>query len=101
MKKKHFPWAILLILCLAVLLLIAVQNLEQGRQAEDLQQLEQALHRTAVACYAAEGVYPADVAYMREHYGLTYDESRYVVHYQLVASNIMPAIDVMVREYGK
>ena len=99
MKMRKFPWAILWTVCLAVLVLIAVQNLEQGRQAEDLQQLEQALHRTAVACYAAEGVYPADVAYMREHYGLTYDESRYVVHYKLVASNIMPAIDVMVRNH--
>ena len=101
MKKKEFPWAIVLTLLLAASLLIAVRNLEQGRQAEDLQQLEQALNRTAVACYAAEGAYPADVAYMREHYGLTYDDSRYVVHYQLIASNIMPVIDVMVREYGK
>ena len=101
MKKKSIPWAIALILCAALLVLIAVGNLEQGRQEEDIRQLEQALQRTAVACYAVEGVYPPDVAYMRQHYGLTYDESRYTVHYELVASNFMPRIHVMVRNHEK
>ena len=99
MKMRKFPWAILWTVCLAVLVLIAASNLDQGKQEEDLRQLEQVLQKTAVACYAVEGVYPPDVAYMREHYGLTYDESRYVVHYKLVASNIMPVIDVMVRNH--
>ena len=99
MKMRKFPWAISWTVCLAVLVLIAASNLDQGKQEEDLRQLEQVLQKTAVACYAVEGVYPPDVAYMREHYGLTYDESRYVVHYKLVASNIMPVIDVMVRNH--
>ena len=101
MKKKSIPWAFLLILCVLVFVLAAVGNLEQGQQAEDIRQLEQALQRTAVACYAVEGVYPPDVAYMRSHYGLTYDESRYTVHYELVASNFMPKIHVMVRDHEK
>ena len=101
MKKKMFPRAVALMLCVLVFVLIAVSNLEEGRQAEDIRQLEQALQRTAVACYAVEGVYPPDVAYMRENYGLTYDESRYAVHYKLVASNFMPTIDVMVRSHEK
>ena len=101
MRKKHILWAPLLLLCVLVYVLIAVGNLEQGRQAEDLQQLEQAVQRTAVACYAVEGAYPPDVAYMRAHYGLTYDDSRYAVHYELVASNLMPKIHVMVRDHEK
>ena len=99
--KKRFPWAILVILFVAVLVLVAVGNLEQGRQEADIRQLEQVLHRTAVACYAVEGVYPPSVAYMQDHYGLTYDESRYVVNYNLVASNFMPDIEVMERHYGE
>jgi len=100
MKKLVFR-IFLLIVCMAVFMMIAVGNLEKSRQAEDLRQLEQALQRTAVACYAVEGVYPPDVAYMRQHYGLTYDESRYAVHYKLVASNFMPKIDVMVKNHEK
>ena len=100
MKKPIFR-AFIVIACVAVFVLIETDNLEQGRQAEDIRQLEQALQRTAVACYAVEGVYPPDVAYMRRHYGLTYDESRYTVHYKLVASNFMPKIDVMVKNHEK
>ena len=53
------------------------------------------MRQTALACYAAEGVYPPDVAYMQEHYGLQYDESRYAVSYEIYASNLMPDITVL------
>jgi len=91
----------ILIAGILLFVLVAVSNLEQGRQAQDIRQLEQALQRTAVACYAVEGVYPPDVEYMKAHYGLTYDESRYVVHYDLIASNFMPQINVMERRHEK
>ena len=80
-----------------VFVLMAITNLDQGKQEQDIRQLEQVLHRTAVACYAVEGAYPPDVAYMRQHYGLVYDESRYTVHYEVFASNFMPDITVMER----
>lgn len=89
----------ILTVCLVAFVLIGSTKLKQGQQTQDQQLLERALHRTAVACYAVEGVYPPDVAYMQRHYGLTYDESRYAVHYKLIASNIMPTIDVMVRNH--
>ena len=101
MRRKSIPWAIVLILVAVMVVILAAGNLERGRQAEDVRQLEQALQRTAVACYAVEGVYPPDVAYMRQHYGLTYDGNRYAVHYELAASNLMPKIHVMVKNYEK
>ena len=78
-------------------LLTGLSNLAEGKQNQEIEQLEQVLHQTAVACYAAEGAYPPSIAYMRQHYGLTYDESRYIVHYEVIASNIMPNITVMER----
>ena len=33
--------------------------------------------------------------YLQLHYGFTYDESRYRIHYQLTASNLMPDITVV------
>lgn len=59
------------------------------------QQLENALRRAAVACYGAEGCYPPDAAYLQEHYGIHYDAERYIVHYELFASNVMPEISVL------
>ena len=84
-------------LVLAVLLIfsLALSRLEQGRQEVGKQQLEDALRRTAAACYAAEGFYPPSVAYMVTHYGLQYDADAYRVHYEVFASNLMPEITVV------
>lgn len=81
----------------AVLLcfLLAVDRLQEDRQAEGKQLLEDVLRRTAVACYASEGFYPPDVAYMQQHYGLRFDGDSYVVHYERYASNLMPDITVL------
>lgn len=97
MKQKTWILVTVILVAALVFLPAAVRNLEQGKQAQDIRQLEQVLQRTAVACYAVEGAYPPNVEYMRQHYGLTYDDSRYVVHYVLVASNFMPEITVMER----
>ena len=86
-----------MVLLVALFFLGAVARLEEDRQAQGKQQLETALRRTAVSCYAAEGFYPPDVAYMQEHYGLQFDEEAYIVRYTLSASNWMPDITVLER----
>jgi len=88
------------LLALAVLLFFftALHNLDEGRHEEGCRQLEQALRRSAVACYAAEGFYPPDLAYLRQHYGLRIDDARYAVFYEVYGSNLMPDITVLMRE---
>ena len=76
-------------------LVTAVSGLGSGQDGEALQQLEESLRRSAVACYAAEGVYPPDLAYLEEHYGVQIDEKRFVVYYDAFASNMMPDITVL------
>lgn len=93
MKKKTILWFLLLLLCF----LSAVSQLDYRRQAEGKRQLEQLLRRTAVSCYASEGFYPPDVAYMEDHYGVSFDENAYIVRYELFASNWMPDITVLER----
>ena len=81
----------------AVLLLFAaaLNSLNQDRSQEDLRQLEETLRRSCVACYAAEGAYPPSLAYLKDHYGLQVDETRYTVQYSAVAENLMPDITVL------
>lgn len=96
MKKRLKIGAALPIMAAALLCFtIAVARLEQGRTAQAKALLEDVLRRTAVACYAAEGFYPPDVDYMRRNYGLTYDEDKYAVYYDVFASNLMPDITVL------
>ena len=91
--KKLLPLAAAL-LTLA-LFLSAVSALEDSRQEEGRAHLEDALRRTAAACYAAEGIYPPSLDYMRQHYGISYDEEAYTVIYDVFASNLMPDITVL------
>ena len=91
MKKRSFA----LFLVMLAAFSLAVNRLEDRRQAAGKQQLEDALRRTAVTCYALEGFYPPDIAYMQNHYGLQYDTEIYIVHYELTASNWMPEITVL------
>ena len=101
MKKVRQLKAILLLLAfLAVLLcfITAVSRLDKGRSEEDRRQLEDALRRTAAACYASEGVYPPDLDYLCSNYGIQYDESQYTVYYEMFASNLMPDITVLDNE---
>lgn len=71
-------------------------SVEAARQQKE--SLEEAVRKDMVHCYAMEGRYPESVAYMEEHYGLTYDKEKYRVDYEIVGSNLMP--DVMVIEIG-
>ena len=103
MKKKNvhgFLPGILTPIAVAAILLFflsSVSNLADGHSREEQQQLEDVLHRAAVACYAVEGFYPPDVAYMTENYGLRYDADAYMIHYTIFASNLMPDITVVER----
>jgi len=42
-------------------------------------------------------MYPDDLTYLRTHYNLSYNEERYIVYYQPLASNVMPSIKVVER----
>lgn len=72
-----------------------VSELDRASSDESSAQLENALRRAAVACYAAEGIYPPSTDYLAEHYGVQIDAERYTVHYEIFASNIMPDITVV------
>lgn len=85
------------VIALAILLgfATAVNGLDQDSKAESKRQLEQAIRRGCVACYATEGVYPPNLDYLKEHYGLQLDEENYVVYYDIFAENLMPDITVL------
>ena len=91
MKKR----SVLLVIVVLVCFLLAVNRLQQGAGEQGRQQLEDALRRAAVACYASEGFYPPDVEYMVQHYGLQYDARNFQIHYEVFASNLMPEITVV------
>lgn len=86
---------ILLIVAIFATLLSSFRNLDRDASAEGAKQLESSVRRSVMACYASEGVYPPDVDYLKGHYGLQVDESKYTVRYWAFADNLMPDITVI------
>ncbi len=89
------------LLSIAIILLVfllffgGLKNVNDEASTQGRKRLEEAVRRAAVACYAAEGAFPPDVSYLIEHYGLSVDESRYIVHYDVFSENLMPDITML------
>lgn len=88
-----------LLLGILWLFVTAVSNLEEGSDIEEKKQLEEAIRRGVITCYATEGIYPPNFDYVKEKYGVQVDESRYLVVYDAFAENLMPDITVLERDY--
>jgi hypothetical protein len=93
--------AIFLLVCLLIVGVIwffsaSVNNLSQDQLLEDKQQLEQALLKACVACYAAEGCYPPSLEHLQTYYGVQINTEVFTVKYEVFASNLMPEITVLV-----
>lgn len=71
-----------------------IQRMEENAREKDLEHLEQVLNQSAAICYALEGDYPESLSYLREHYGVSWDEERYLVDFEAVGSNLPPDIVV-------
>jgi hypothetical protein len=76
----------------------SVSTAENGTR--DLQVTQAAVQKAVVNCYAIEGVYPSDVKYLEDHYGLVIDHEKYIVHYESIGSNVMPSVEVLKKGNG-
>lgn len=94
--RKNLP-AILVFLVLILLCLALVGRISGTQSQGELALVRDAVKNAALTCYAVEGVYPSNLEYLRENYGLAYDEDRYIVSYSAFASNLMPEIRVLER----
>lgn len=89
-----------LLLAVAVFLLFfavflaGVQSVSAVSEEKEMENIENAVVLSAVFCYGTEGAYPESLAYLREHYGLQYDEDKYIVDYEIVGKNIRPQVRV-------
>lgn len=100
-RRRIHAGAILLVpavLLVLVMFTTGLSNLQTGHRSEGKQQLEDAVRQAAVACYAAEGIYPPDLEYLEEHYGIQVDRNHYTVMYDVFASNLMPDVTVLENE---
>ncbi|MBQ3378933.1 MAG: hypothetical protein IJG50_03605 [Clostridia bacterium] len=105
MKRKYrkrwawVPFALSMALFVVVALwaMSGVQQAAEASERDGLRQAELAVRRAAVSCYAVEGAYPATYDALKSASGIAVDEEKYIVYYEIFASNIMPEITVVRR----
>ena len=92
--RKFLP-ALLVVVCIPLAFFLFT-GLFGGRvDQESLRMAQKSVQRAAVQCYALEGAYPFELSYLQERYGVTVDQTRYLVDYRFIASNLMPDITVL------
>lgn len=106
MKKQKYAnrggWiplvlGLLLFAAVAVWMVRGVQEAAQVSQQEGLRMAQEAVERAVVSCYSLNGVYPATYQELKAKSGLAIDEEKYIVFYDIFASNIRPSVTVVER----
>ena len=99
-EKKGKQWIRRLWVLLALILVITLfSSLHPAAVLEDngSEAIRSAVQRSALQCYAVEGVYPSDLSYLEENYGLQVNHEDYYVSYEAFASNMPPTVRVVRR----
>jgi len=77
-----------------ILVYIGLGNLGTTQEDKQIQIAQDAIVKAAVQCYALESQFPPSLQYLVDNYGLTLDQSKYVYHYRVIGSNMVPEIKV-------
>lgn len=96
--KQRDIFKLIVIAGVLILSVLLVNRISSAQDIAETELVKDAIRNAAVTCYAVEGAYPDSVEYLREHYQLAYDESRYFVTYEAFATNHIP--DIYVTERG-
>lgn len=84
----------------AVLLVLFAATRLYGLVSRDMDEqaaaaLRQAVVDAAVQCYAVEGKYPESLDVLEQEYGVQINHARFIVTYDVFASNQLPDITVL------
>ena len=92
--RRRWLWLPVLILALALLCLLVFGHTGRDLGEESAAAIRDAVQRSALQCYAVEGVYPPSLEYLEANYGLQINTEDFNVTYEAFASNLPPTIRV-------
>lgn len=101
--KPPRPYRRLLILLSILLILVvaffSVQHFarvtEQALNEQAATAIKDTVISRAIQCYVVEGVYPPTLKYLEDRYGLIVNHERFIVTYDVFASNMIPEVSVL------
>ena len=75
----------------------AVSSVSEENNRLGTETVKNSVTKCLISCYAAEGMYPSDISYLEENYGLLINHDVYAVYLNSFASNIMPTVAVIAK----
>lgn len=98
-KLKNIQLSIMFVVSVLIIVIIlsgidAYDNRFNSIETERIQGL---VEKLAIQCYATEGAYPPNIAYLVDNYGLVLIEEKYIYEYEPVAENIKPVVQIFVK----
>ena len=93
-ERQGMLRSVFFVIIISAVLIAGIYYISNMGSEQGIKLTREAAIRTAVECYAIEGIYPPNVKYMEDNYNLSYDKTKYYIHYDAFASNIMPTIEV-------
>ena len=94
-NKREYVLPICIFILMMMLLFYGITSVTNSTAKKEQETLENAVVQSAVHCYSVEGAYPDSLSYLKKHYGLTWNEKKYKVSYEVVAKNIRPEVKVI------
>lgn len=97
-KVSGFLLSVCIFLLILGMFIQGISSFSESTKRRQKESLENALTRDIVYCYTVEGAYPQSLDYIKDNYGLTYDEDMFFVDYHVSGTNIFPDITIIERE---
>ncbi len=91
-KRGAVKWIALVLLIVLVAALLIVWKPGRDLGDESAAAIREAIRRSALQCYAVEGVYPPNLQYLQDNYGLEINTEDFYVTYDAFASNLPPTV---------
>ena len=89
--------ALALLLVLAVVFTVVAAAKSDTNRENAAAAIRRTVENSARQCYVIEGVYPPDLKYLEDNYGLQVNTEDYYVSYEAFASNLPPTVKVVNR----
>lgn len=101
LKKRifsTFSLSLVTFIAVIVLFIYGIAAVSNSSVVNDKEILTEAIQHDIIHCYCVEGMYPPNVKYMQNHYGLTYDDDKFIIDYEYIGSNIMPKVMIIQKQ---
>ncbi|MDD5017287.1 MAG: hypothetical protein PHO15_04205 [Eubacteriales bacterium] len=90
--------AILIIASAGAVIFFGVADYSDSYSKNRVDDIRETVLGYVAQCYALEGAYPPDLNYLEQNYGLQLNEDKYIYHYEMFATNILPDVQVFAIE---